>query len=83
MRTVKCRFCPEQIGFVKNARSGKLMPVEAGLKYFDPAQDAGVMVVTTEGEVGRMGTKFREDVEGYEPHWSKCPGKEEARRERV
>lgn len=82
MKTVKCRFCPAMIAFVKTP-IGKALPVNPEAQDWDPALDAGAMVVMEDGTVGRMGTKFEHPIRGYSPHWMNCPGAKEARRESV
>jgi hypothetical protein len=85
----RAKGCGEMIDFVKNAR-GKYIPVPAGdpePMYLFPGQPGHpqVVVVLENGEVirGRKGHPSENGVlrvNGWESHFSSCPGAAEFRR---
>ena len=81
MRTVACRGCGQMIGFIKNQRSGKNMPVDpelVALRDLDP----GGTIVDDQGMIhkSKFGTVQDDGIEGYVPHWISCPNAEEFRK---
>jgi hypothetical protein len=69
MRLTECRGCGAKIGFLKNPRTGKWMPVNPERVTGVDAPDDGVLIAEN-GAVLRG--VLPEDV-GYVPHWSTCP----------
>lgn len=85
----RCRYCNEEISWVR-LRSGKAMPVEGDKPelyylHLGATDKPQAVLVTLAGDVlrGRLAQRSESGttpVEGYEPHWARCPGAEEARR---
>jgi len=65
--------CGVALVFVRTP-NGKNIPCEAdSLRVYHPDRDRGENVVTLDGRAGQMGVRWTEPVEGYLPHWAKCP----------
>jgi hypothetical protein len=80
----KCKKCGAQIVWVE-MKSGKMMPCNAGIKYYKEWEPAGDMIVTIDGRLMKVhlmdlrddGTPIGvPDGTGFIPHWATCPHSE-------
>jgi len=78
VKTMPCRSCGAQIGFIE-LPSGKKMPVDPELvkTFLHPLGEPKIVLVTERGRIVRgvevsLTVSDAEAVEGYVPHWSTC-----------
>lgn len=78
-----CRKCGKRIDFIR-MRTGKYMPVEVATVYGLPEEHGRYTIITNSGETVRVseGQKGVPGViAGHIPHWAKCKGAAEIKRE--
>lgn len=91
MNKTKCK-CGQEISFIKSAKSGKWMPVNAEIisvhkdgnmwelntgKFL--GEKEGAALVLEDGTVVRV---ISNGMTGYMPHWSVCPHANDFRKEK-